>query len=53
MVVKEFLSELRTAFPDVEMEQGQTKCDLGNNGYVHVYPKSEEEIAAILQYAKK
>ncbi|RKL65536.1 FAD-binding oxidoreductase [Salipaludibacillus neizhouensis] len=53
MVVKEFISELRTAFPDVEMEQAQTNCDLGNNGYVHVYPKSEDEIVTILQYANE
>jgi glycolate oxidase FAD binding subunit len=53
MVVAEFLAELQSAFPAIEMEEGHIDHWLGNSGAVNVYPTSEEEIAALLKYANE
>jgi len=45
------LSEMKAAFPGLAMEPGRMNDWLGNGGHVHVYPTSEEEIAALLKYA--
>lgn len=45
------LTELQTLFPHIKMEKSIKDEWLGNNGQLAVYPKSEEEIISILEYA--
>lgn len=51
MAAAAWLSDLQAALPGVEMEPGRIDSWLGNSGLVHVYPTSEEEVAALLRYA--
>lgn len=51
MAVAAVPADLKTAFPQLEMRPGRIDSWLGNGGHVHVYPTSEEEIAALLKYA--
>lgn len=52
MAVKEYMAQLEEKFPLVEMKKGfKSTHPKGNEGLVQMFPKSEEEISAILQHA--
>jgi len=45
------LSDLRAAFPQLELEPGRIDSLLGNSGHVQAYPTTEAEIADLLKFA--
>ncbi|PLR82102.1 FAD-binding oxidoreductase [Bacillus canaveralius] len=52
MVTAELLTELRTILPEERIIVAASPCNyLGNNGQLHIFPISEEEISAVLKYA--
>lgn len=54
MLQGELYTELKDVFPESQMEVKENEGHpLGNGGKVAVYPKTENEISHILQYANK
>jgi glycolate oxidase FAD binding subunit len=53
VLTAELLTELKAIIPGVRVIEGAIKHPLGNSGKVKVYPQSEKEIAAVLQYANE
>lgn len=54
MITTEFLSELKSFFPETQIvETGDQSNPFGNGGKVTVFPGSEEEIASLLKYANE
>lgn len=52
MIATELVAELKAILPETQVEtEKQALHPLGNGGKVAVYPRSEEEISKILQYA--
>lgn len=52
MVTTELLTGLRAVIKEEQIEEGTMDSQLlGNNGRITVFPKTEQEIAGILQYA--
>ncbi|MFC7392914.1 FAD-binding oxidoreductase [Scopulibacillus cellulosilyticus] len=47
------ISDLRTIVEEDQLKEGDFPHQLGNNGLYHVFPRSENEIAAILKYANQ
>ncbi|MDR6121772.1 glycolate oxidase FAD binding subunit [Bacillus sp. SLBN-46] len=50
MITAELLTELKAIISEDQVVEGENH-PLGNSGCVKVYPKTEEEIAAVLKYA--
>ncbi|MEH7376015.1 MULTISPECIES: FAD-binding oxidoreductase [Bacillaceae] len=53
MITAELLTELKAIVPVERIKEGEQNHPLGNTSSVNVYPRSEEEIAAVLKYANE
>ncbi|MGG1678716.1 FAD-binding oxidoreductase [Neobacillus sp. NRS-1170] len=53
MITADLFAELNAILPAERIIEGEINHPLGNSGQVKVFPQTEEEIAAILQYANE
>jgi glycolate oxidase FAD binding subunit len=51
MIIDERLSDLKAYFNEILLVEEDTHHPLGNSGRVTIFPKSEQEISSILEYA--
>lgn len=51
LITDESLSELKVYFKDIQISDDDHEHPLGNSGRVTIFPKTEQEISAVLDYA--
>ncbi|MDQ1002309.1 glycolate oxidase FAD binding subunit [Neobacillus niacini] len=51
LITSENLTELKTVFKDIQINEEDHNHPLGNTGRITIFPKTEQEISAVLAYA--
>jgi glycolate oxidase FAD binding subunit len=51
LITNESLTELKAVFKDIQISDDDHEHPLGNSGRVTIFPKTEQEISAVLEYA--